>query len=174
MYLFINFSKIRVVKKTPCGLKFWRELKSSVDLNALLFNHILEVKLCLLFYLLFYGNDFIIRIRQVNLFRTYFIYIKLTCVWCIVRFFLNLSFSSFFKLWLCFLLKIQNNENNQKEEREKRERKTKKSYSVAKKNLVRDHSFRTSAKIPKNSDPPSLYQQPSNIVLTLPPTLGSS
>ena len=32
-----------------------------------------------------------------------------------------------------------------KEQREKRERKTKKLYSIAKKNVVRDHSFMTSA-----------------------------
>ena len=32
-----------------------------------------------------------------------------------------------------------------KEQREKRERKTKKSYSIVKKNVVRDHSFMTSA-----------------------------
>ena len=64
-----------------------------------------------------------------------------------------------------------------KEQTEKRERKTKYSYPIVKENLVRGHSFMTSAKNVKNLDSPPRpssppYPQPSNILVLAQLTLG--
>ena len=59
-----------------------------------------------------------------------------------------------------------------KEQKEKKERKNKKSYSLAKKNLVRGHSFMKFAKNVQNSDPYALpYPQISNFGLSSIPLL---
>ena len=71
-----------------------------------------------------------------NVFRFSFIEMKLTCVWCIFRFFFFLIFSFvFLKLWLSLLLNTQNYENNyegaERKRREKEEKKQK-TYSIGK------------------------------------------
>ena len=84
----------------------------------------------------------------------------------------------FFKLRLSLLLNMQNNEKNyegaesEKAKKNKQTNKqTKKSYSIAKNNFVRSHSFMTSAKKVEISDqhpPLPLYPQTSYFGLSTP------
>ena len=77
-----------------------------------------------------------------NVFRFSFIEMKLTCVWCIFRFFFFLIFSFvFLKLWLSLLLNTQNYENNyegaERKRREKEEEKKKNIFN-RKKSKIRN------------------------------------
>ena len=73
-----------------------------------------------------------------NLFHASFILMKPTFQIC--------SPSSFLKLWLSLLLNMQNNEKKIWRSRMWSDKEKQKSYSIAKINLVRGHSFMTCAK----------------------------
>ena len=109
---------------------------------------------------------------MLNLFRASFIQMNLTCVWCIFRFIFKFVLPRlFFKLQLSLLLNMQNNDKNYegtKSEMTEKNKKTK-TYSIAKGNLERGHSFLTSAKKVLISDPHlplPLYPQTSNFGLS--------
>ena len=93
---------------------------------------------------------------MLNLFRASFIQMNLTCVWCIFRFIFKFALPRlFFKLQLSLLLNMQNNDKSYegaKSEMTEKNKKTK-TYSIAKGNLERGHSFLTSAKKVLISDP---------------------
>ena len=72
---------------------------------------------------------------------------KLACVWCIYRFNFKFVVRRLFLEWcLYLLLNMQNNEKNYERAKSEETEKQKKSYSIAKKILVRGHSFMKSTK----------------------------
>ena len=106
-----------------------------------------------------------------NLFRNYFMQMKLTCVCCVLKSIFKFALPCLFlKLWLYLLLNMKNSGNNY-ERAERKEKEKQKIIFNRKKKFVRDHSFMTPAEKVKIRTPLSLRIYKHPILVWAPSTL---